>query len=131
MLNEKKVQLMTRMAMYESKEGQEDLKINAYYKKDYTSYQTIFTIIWVTIGYAIIVGLGALAFLDQIFANLNMNTILVLGAAIVTGYIVLIIIYGVAASKFYRKKHEEARQRVKKFNHDLTRLNKMYEREKA
>ena len=47
MLNESKVKLMTRMAMYESKQGEEDFKISSYYKKDYRSFHTIATIIWV------------------------------------------------------------------------------------
>ena len=55
MLNEDKVKLMTRMAMYESKEGAEDFKISSYYRKDYSSFHTIVTIIWVTIGYMIAV----------------------------------------------------------------------------
>ena len=41
MLNESKVKLMTRMAMYESKQGEEDFKISSYYKKDYRSFHTI------------------------------------------------------------------------------------------
>ena len=53
MLNESKVKLMTRMAMYESKQGEEDFKISSYYKKDYRSFHTIATIIWVTVGYAV------------------------------------------------------------------------------
>ena len=44
MLNESKVKLMTRMAMYESKQGEEDFKISSYYKKDYRSFHTIATI---------------------------------------------------------------------------------------
>lgn len=130
MLNEKKVQLMTRMAMYESNRGEEDLKISSYYKKDYVSLQRLLTIIWITIGYLIVVGMGALIFVEEIFKMMNISFIIVVGAALVTGYIVLLIIYGIASSRFYRIKHEEARKRVKKFNHDLTRLNKLYEREK-
>ena len=71
MLNEDKVKLMTRMAMYESKEGAEDFKISSYYRKDYSSFHTIVTIIWVTIGYMIAVGVGAVAFMDVILENLN------------------------------------------------------------
>lgn len=41
MLNESKVKLMTRMAMYESKQGEEDFKISSYYKKDYRSFHTL------------------------------------------------------------------------------------------
>lgn len=38
MLNESKVKLRTRMARYESKQGEEDFKISSYYKKDYRSF---------------------------------------------------------------------------------------------
>ena len=71
MLNESKVKLMTRMAMYESKQGEEDFKISSYYKKDYRSFHTIATIIWVTVGYAVAVGIGVIAFLDELMGNLE------------------------------------------------------------
>lgn len=129
MLNEDKVKLMTRMAMYESNEGTEDFKISAYYRKDYSSFHTIVTIIWVTIGYAIAVGVGAMAFMDELFKHFNMPFLIMLCVCLVTGYIVTIVLYGIVASRFYQKKHNDARQRVKKFNHDLTRLNRMYEKE--
>ena len=121
MLNESKVKLMTRMAMYESKQGEEDFKISSYYKKDYRSFHTIATIIWVTVGYAV---------LDELMKNLNMQFLVMLAAAVIIGYLVLVIFYGIVASHFYGTKHEKARKRVKQFNHDLTRLNRMYEREK-
>ena len=127
MLNESKVKLMTRMAMYESKEGEEDFKISSYYKKDYRSFHTIATIIWVTIGYVVAVGIGVVAFLDEL---MNVRFLVILAAAVIIGYLVLVIFYGIVASHFYGIKHEKARKRVKKFNHDLTRLNRMYEREK-
>ncbi len=44
MVNEEKVKLMNKMALYEEKYGKEDFKIASYYKKDYVSYQTIFTV---------------------------------------------------------------------------------------
>ena len=130
MLNESKVKLMTRMAMYESTQGEEDFKISSYYKKDYRSFHTIATIIWVTVGYAVAVGIGVIAFLDELMGNLNMQFLVMLAAAVIIGYLVLVIFYGIVASHFYGTKHEKARKRVKQFNHDLTRLNRMYEREK-
>ena len=129
MLNESKVKLMTRMAMYESKQGEEDFKISSYYKKDYRSFHTIATI-WVTVGYAVAVGIGVIAFLDELMGNLNMQFLVMLAATVIIGYLVLVIFYGIVASHFYGTKHEKARKRVKQFNHDLTRLNRMYEREK-
>lgn len=130
MLNERKVRLMTRMAIYESKQGPEDLKISTYHRKDYTSFQTVITIIWITIGYVIAVSVGAMTYLDVIMDNFDMTFLIMLGLVVITLYLVLVIGYAVAASKFYGKKHDDAVRRVKMFNHDLTRLNKMYERER-
>ena len=42
---------MTRLALYEQNEGREDMKISAYYKKDYVSMKMIATFIWTTVGY--------------------------------------------------------------------------------
>ena len=100
------------MAMYESKQGEEDFKISSYYKKDYRSFYTIATIIWVTVGYAVAMGIGVIAFLDELMKNLNMQFLVMLAAAVIIGYLVLVIFYGIVASHF------------------LTRLNRMYEREK-
>ena len=51
MLDKRKVRLMTKLALYEQKEGREDMKISAYYKKDYISMKTVATILWTTVGY--------------------------------------------------------------------------------
>ena len=91
MINEEKIKLMNKMAMYEEKQGQEDFKISSYHKKDYTSFQTILTLIWVTIGYALIIGVLAVVFLDMILENLGLLMLAVIAAAILIVYIVLII----------------------------------------
>ena len=53
MLDEERVKLMTRLALYEQTKGQEDFKISAYYRKDYASLHVICSLISVTIGYEI------------------------------------------------------------------------------
>lgn len=130
MLNEKRLKLMTRMAIYENHDGKEDFKISEYYQKDYASLNTWKSIIWVTIGYAIIIGAILLIFLDKIFNVTTISGLLVIAGAIVTGYFMAIVITGIIAHDFYKKKHIEARKRVKRFNNNLTRLGKMYEKEK-
>ena len=71
MVNEEKVKLMNKMALYEEKYGKEDFKIASYYKKDYVSYQTIFTVIWVTIGYVVLFGVFAAAFVETFLSNVG------------------------------------------------------------
>lgn len=129
MLNEKRIKLMTQMAMYETKQGQKDFKISSYYQKDYASLNTWITAVWSTIGYAAVAVSVLLLFLDDIFSETSLARLLIVAGIVIGGYIVTVVVSAIIAHDFYRRKHTEARKRVKKFNHDLTRLGKMYEKE--
>ena len=130
MLDEKKVKLMTRLAFYEQTQGKEDFKVSAYYRKDYASLHTICSVIWITIGYICVVGLAFLAGMDHILGKMSASMLIMLILILVISYLVLVILYAVIASHVFNDKHKKARQRVKKYNHDLLRLLKMYEKEK-
>lgn len=129
MIDERKVKLMTRMASYENNAGREDLKISAYYRKDYASLHTLYTIIWVTIGYGCLVVLMGICLFDSLVGSISMGLLMTLGVIVVIGYLLVVIIYAVVTHTIYNKKHQKARMRVKKYNHDLARLQKIYERE--
>ena len=130
MLDKQKVKLMTKLAIYEQNQGKEDLKINEYYRKDYAELHTICSIIWVTLGYAGVVGLGCLAALDYLLLNLSKSLIITMGLAIVGGYLAVLIVYSLVAQYVFRHKHKGARERIRYYNNDLTKLLKMYEKEK-
>lgn len=129
MIDEKKVKLMTRMASYEQKEGKEDLKIGSYYQKDYVSIQVVASIIWTTIGYACLVGLIVIGSFDKLLGSLSLGVMLTLFAVIVIGYFAVVITYAVITHMKYKRKYKGARMRMKKYNHDLSRLLKLYEKE--
>ena len=130
MLDKQKVKLMTDLAIYEQNQGKEDLKINEYYRKDYAELHTICSIIWVTLGYAGVVGLFGLAVLDYLLLNISKTLIITLGLEIIGGYFAVLIVYSLVAQYLFRQKHKEARERIKFYNNDLTKLLKMYEKEK-
>lgn len=129
MLDERKVKLMTRLALYEQTQGREDFKISEYYRKDYAGMHILFSFFWVTIGYVCVVALAVLAGLQELMAKMAMNLVVMLGIIAVAGYVALVVIYSIVTSHIYNKRHREARQRVKRYNHDLTKLLKMYEKE--
>ena len=52
-----------------------------------------------------------------------------LGVLVVIGYIAVLIIYGMMAGSYYKKKHNEAKLRVKRYYRNLSRLSKMYKKE--
>lgn len=129
MLDKRKVKLMTRMASYEQNEGKQDIKISAYYRKDYASLHTLFSILWVTVGYVCFIALIGLGTFDTLVDRMSMGLMITLGIIVIAGYFFVVIAYAIAAHHIYNKKHKDARTRVKKYNHDITRLLKMYEKE--
>ena len=105
MLDERKVKLMTKLALYEETHGKEDFKISSYYRKDYASLHVIYAFLSVSVGYICLL-------------------------IILAGYVGVVIVYCGIASHIYNEKHKKARKRVKRYNHNLIQLLKMYEKEK-
>lgn len=130
MLDKERIRLMTKMAAYENTLAPDDLKISSYYKKDYSSLNTLITAIWVTIGYAIAAGLVILCNVDAMLKDLTVAKLIIIAAVVVGAYIILLVAYCVCASSFYKLKHNKAKQRVKKYYRDLSRLGKMCMKEK-
>lgn len=130
MLDKNRIRLMTKMAQYEKSLAPEDLKISSYYKKDYASLNTLITVIWITIGYALAAGLVILCNVDALLKDLTMTKLFIMIAVAVGAYIILLVVYCVCASSFYKSKHNKAKQRVKMYYRDLSRLGKMYMKEK-
>lgn len=130
MLDKKRIRLMAKMAVYEKNDINKDLKISSYYRKDYTSLNTLITILWITIGYVIVAGLFVLCNLEALLENLTITKLIILGAVALGIYFVILIVYGICASSFYSAKHNSAKQRVKKYYRDLARLEKMDVKEK-
>ncbi len=130
MLDKKRIRLMARTAIYEKEHAEEDVKISTYYKKDYASLNTWITLIWVTVGYVLLVGIFLLCTVDSIMEGLTIVKLILLAAIALGFYLVLLILYGIGAGNFYRKKHGRAKHRVKRYYRELSRLEKMYKKEK-
>ena len=123
MLDERKVKLMTQLALYDQTQGKEDFKISEYYRKDYAGVHILYTVLWAVWAIVMIAGL------DTLMEKMSTALLITLVLAAVVGYVVVLVSYIGIASHLYNKKHQEARQRVKRYNHILTRLLKMYEKE--
>lgn len=129
MLDRRKIRLMSRMAMYEKHYIRDDMRISSYYKKDYSSLNTLISILWVSIGYVLIAAIIALVNMELILENLTIEKMFLLVGAVVAGYLIVVIIYGFCASSFYKNRHTRAKQRVKRYYRDLTRLGKVNAKE--
>ena len=131
MLDKKKIRLMTKTAVYEKRQGEEDIRITGYYKKDYSSLNTWITLIWVSAGYILVWGLILLCIGENVMEDLTIMKMLVLMAAAAGGYLALLIIYGIGAGSFYSRKYGRAKQRMKKYMRDISRLEKMKDKKET
>lgn len=129
-MDRKKVSVMTRMAFYEQGQGREDRRVSQYYKKDYASLHMWFSLIWLTVGYGLLVAALLFSFSDQLFSHTQLAFYIRMGAAIVIVYLILLLIYGIASRTFYSHKHKKCRARLKGFMRDVIRLEKIYGRDK-
>ena len=131
MLNEKRVKHMVKLAMYENKEGAEELKISAFYKKDYISFNMLWSIIWMTFAYLIVAVLFVMAKLEEIMSGMSILMVVKLAGGIIGVYVVLLVIYIHVSRYFYKRKHAKSYYRVKKFKEGLEILHNMYQEEKT
>lgn len=131
MLDKKRIRMMTKAAIYDKQGAEEDIRISTYYKKDYASLNTWITLIWVTAGYVIAGFLFLVGYGSTLLEELTILNLFILMASAVGGYLALLIVYGAGAGKFYKNKHTRAKQRVKKYYRDLSRIEKMYKKENS
>ena len=120
MVNEEKVKVMNRLAMYEHGEGRKYLPVSRYYRSDYIGLALIKNFFLVTIGYVLLLAGIAAYFSEYLMDNVNKINLVAVGIYIIVGYLGMLIVYSV--------KYHRAKKSVKEYYQDLTRLEKIYGR---
>lgn len=129
MINEEKVKVMTRLAMYEQGEGKIHLPVSRYYRSDYIGLALIKNFFLVSIGYVMILaGLGAY-FGEYLMENIHKMNLVAVGAYLIVGYAALLALYTVLTYIQYSVKYHRAKKSVKNYYGELTRLDRIYARE--
>lgn len=118
---------MTRLALSEEKLGKENFKIGKYYKSDYIRYSLLKTIVSVTIGYALILGMLALYHTEYIIANAVELDYKKIGIYACSVYLVLLVFYSGITIVLATAKYARASRFEKKYSDVLDILHKTYE----
>lgn len=129
MINEEKVKVMTKLAMYEQGEGRKYLPISKYYRSDYIGLALIKNFFLVTIGYALVLAGIAAYFSEYLLNNIHKMNLVSLGVSVLVGYLILLAAYSALTYIQYSVKYYRAKKSVKGYFEELTRLNKIYGRE--
>ena len=129
MVNEEKVKIMTRLAIYEEGKGKEELPLTKYYKHDYVKYNMLKTGVSATFCYLLIVAAYVLLHAEELMENVNTLDYETIISSVVIGYLVFLIAYLIFSRFYYAWRYEKIKPNIIKYNHYLKKLNEFYEQE--
>lgn len=129
MLNNEKIRVMTKLSIYENKSGKEDIKLSQYYKTDYVRLQILNTLVFVTIGYMLLlvmIGAYQSEYLIKEAVNLDYEAI---GTYIIGIYVMILTIYILGVVIGYNIKYETSKKKLLGYSKGLKYLQKLYDEE--
>lgn len=129
MINEEKVKIMTKIAMYEQGKGRKYLPVSKYYRSDYIGLALIKNFFLVTIGYIMAVAAVAVYFGEYLMGNLHKMDLVSMGIYMIVGYVAALVGYSILTYIQYSVKYYKAKKSVKEYYIQLTELSKIYTRE--
>ena len=129
MLNNDKIRIMTKLAIYENKSGKEDIKLSQYYKRDYIRLQILNTIVFATIGYFLLILLVGLYQAEYLIAEAVKLDYRAIGLYVLGIYVMLITILILCTIIGYTLKFESSRKKLAGYNKGLKYLRRIYEEE--
>lgn len=122
MVQEEKVKLMSRIAIYERHAGKTEIPMNTFYKGDYVRLNALKSIVSATIVYVLVAALVVVYRIEYILANILKVDYKRLLAILLLGYAVWILLYWLIARILYAKRYEDARSNIIIYNHRLKKL---------
>lgn len=129
MINEEKVKVMTKLAMYEKREAKRYLPVSKYFRGDYIGLALIKNFFLVTIGYGLLLVAAGAYYGEYLLDNIHKMNLINLGTYLVVGYIVMLAAFSALTYVQYFIKYHRAKKSVKEYYGELTRLERIYGRE--
>ncbi len=129
MINQERIQLMTKMAAYEENEGKKHIAIGGFFRSDYIGLQIIKAILCATIAYGIVFGLYIFYDFEFFMQDIYKMDLLEFGKNVLFYYFIFVVIYAVIAYIVHSYKYHKARKSLKKYYHHLKQLSAMYDLE--
>lgn len=126
MVNEKKVRLMTQLALDEKRFYKDELDESGYFRSDYIRSNTLKVLLGYSISYLLIMGLVAMYYVDYLFTNvvqMEMQSMVWLAGCIYVGLLLIITLFCVL---FYMTKYTNNRKRLRKYMMEIDKLQKFY-----
>ena len=125
-LNENKVKMMTRMAIYEKNEGKKMLRTAKFFKGDYVSLAVLKSTIATTFAFIIVALMVVLCNTESIIRQINSMDYVALGKKIIVYYVLALIVYAVISGIYSAYQYDKTRSGIKKYVMRLNKLERFY-----
>ena len=129
MINEEKVKIMDRLALYEKQEGRKYLPVSKYYRSDYIGLALFRNFFLASIGYLVILLLVGAYFAEFLAEHLHTLNVTWIGMMIVGGYLVTISVYSVVTYTLHTIRYGRAQKGAAAYERRLRELEALYEEE--
>ena len=126
LLNENKVKMMTKMAIYEKNEGRKSLKMARYYKSDFVTFDILKNIITTSIAYVIIVVMVIMCNLEDMLAQANDIDYMRIGKQLCIYYVIMLVVFSIIAGLVSSYRYDKYQKGLKKYGSRLTKLERFY-----
>jgi hypothetical protein len=130
MVNQEKVRLMAQAESYRRREKRRALKINQYSKGTYVSLQVVKSLIFCTVGAAVLAIMGGIYHGENLLAEYDMSQLTVLLRNIAAMYAAALCIAGVISCRSYSRRYSKARSSAKRYYLILRKINHYNEKER-
>lgn len=122
MVNQDRVKIMTKIAIYLEGKGKNDLKIMRRFKLDYVSLNGFRVMLLATLGLLIVFGLDILGDLFNNIENISEYDFVGQGTVYLTLWVLGMIFYAIVSGKIYRERYAQATKRTEEYEKLLNQL---------
>lgn len=126
LLNENKIKMMTKMAIYEKNEGRKMLKTAKYFKGDYIAFGILKTIISTTFAGVILLAMYFLCNAEGMIQDINNLDYMGLARKFAFYYVLMLIVFCTIAGLVYYFRYESTRKGLKRYFSRLNKLERFY-----
>ncbi len=116
---------MTKLALYEKKQGKRDILLSRYYRGDYVRMELLKTLVSVTLGSFLLVLAVIIYKAEYLIAEATRLDYISIGKTLLGMYIIIMVVFGILSVVGYTVKYNLSRKKLARYFRLLKRLRKM------
>ena len=129
MLNEEKIRLMTKAAVFEAGEGKRALAMNKYFRGDYISINLLASWFSFTIAFAICVAAWAFYHMEDLMEQINTMDLPARGMQFIFLYLGLLAVYQLVHYVIFHIRYQKNRRSLAAYQQILKQISHIYQAE--